>query len=57
MTLTRQRLDYFGKLDEVTRFIWRYYASSVGALVSFLVCVGLTILSGALFLRRKCYLA
>jgi hypothetical protein len=57
LILTMIGLGYFGKLDEVSGFVWGYYASSVGALVSFLICAALTILSGTLFPRRKCYLA
>src|SRR5215831_14809665 len=34
LILTMIGLGYFGKLDEVSRFVWRYYASGVGALIS-----------------------
>jgi hypothetical protein len=57
LILTMAGLGYFGRLDDVARFLWRHYASGPGALITILVWIALSVLSGVVFLRRRSYLA
>lgn len=50
-------LAFLRKLPPVSKQFWQYYSSTEGMLASVFVCLGLTVASCAIFVRRRSFLA